>query len=251
MVFLTLFFFLTLLFPSLFVANLSYSCIVLFTAGVHDHNGKITCTYRSTPCPYGGRVMRLLLAKWKFDVRETRDLHEWLTTTPAHPGLLTCHCNGSTILRHFIISPSPRRAPANRLDAWLGLRQRAFLLPRCPFMGILIYICGYLSHVLGHWISRLGGICVIGGDNVSFCVLFTHPSCLLVRKLRMRFYLLVWGDSRVILFCVRAALLIDAPAAMLHTRCCCGRTSEPPSTENSETPRYTRGFSAGAHVPQP
>lgn len=54
MVFLPSSFLLTLIFPEFFlfffVANLSYSCIVMFSAGVYDHDGKISCTYRSTRC---------------------------------------------------------------------------------------------------------------------------------------------------------------------------------------------------------
>ena len=118
--------FLLFFFLVFFVANLSYSCIVLFTAEVYDHNGKITCTYRSTPCPQRGRVMRLLLAKWKFEI--SRVCMSGLPRRPRIPD----YSLGS---RHFIISPSPRRAPANRLDALLGLRQRAFPAPSMSVYG--------------------------------------------------------------------------------------------------------------------
>lgn len=43
----------------------------------------------------------------------------------------------------------------------------------------------------------LGAFVSSGAIMFLFVSLFTHPSSLVVRRLRMRFYLLLWGDSPV------------------------------------------------------
>ena len=107
---------------------------------------------------------------------------------------------------------------------------------------------------MGHWISRLGGICVIGGDNVSFCVTF-YPSVLPCRaKIKNAFLFYFFGPTRVSsaseLHCAcgaAAPMLIDAPAPNCYATHTLTAADERPNVRASETPRYTRGFSAGAH----
>ncbi len=114
---------------------------------VYDHNGKITCTYRSSTRPYfPPRIWRkgnmqgdgittsgtIRVQTWSLtDKRRvtcpTLYNHHWLTTPPAHPGLLTCH-KRSRILRLFIIFPClPPHGPIGSMPCW-GLRHPAFPL---------------------------------------------------------------------------------------------------------------------------